>query len=53
MLKLKMETEFKDTEIGKVPKDWGVIILNSVANINKKIKMNINETSSRYRFISM
>ena len=30
MIKFKKETEFKDTEIGRVPKDWEVVILKNV-----------------------
>lgn len=29
-------TEFKDTEIGRIPKDWEVVRLNQVADINKE-----------------
>jgi type I restriction enzyme S subunit len=32
----RKETEFKDTEIGRIPKDWEVVKLGEVADINRE-----------------
>ena len=34
MLKFKWETEFKETEIGKIPKDWEIKKLGIVAELS-------------------
>ncbi|MBW9222262.1 restriction endonuclease subunit S [Methanothermococcus sp. SCGC AD-155-C09] len=42
MLKFKKETEFKETEIGEIPKDWEVKKLGDIANI-KTGKTNVQD----------
>ena len=39
-MKFKWETEFKETEIGKIPKDWEVKKIGDIARINEE---NINK----------
>ena len=41
-VKFKWETEFKETEIGKIPKDWNIIKLGELANI-KTGKTNVQD----------
>ncbi|WP_209478299.1 restriction endonuclease subunit S [Thermococcus stetteri] len=40
MLKFRWETEFRETEIGEIPKDWEVMKVNSIARVNEE---NINK----------
>jgi type I restriction enzyme S subunit len=44
-VKFKLETEFQDTEIGKIPKDWKIVKLKDVAEIrgSKKIPQGMDK----------
>jgi len=42
VLKFRRETEFKQTEIGEIPKDWDIIKLGELANI-KTGKTNVQD----------
>ena len=44
-MKFKLETEFQDTEIGKIPKDWKIVKLKDVAEIrgSKKIPQGVDK----------
>ena len=35
MLKFRWETEFKETEIGEIPKDWDIRELKDICEVNK------------------
>ncbi len=50
MLKFRWETEFRETETGKIPKDWEVKELGKVIKINKKPR---NTEKKPIAFISM
>jgi type I restriction enzyme S subunit len=38
-VKFKLETEFQDTEIGEIPKDWKIVKLKDVAEIRRSKKV--------------
>jgi type I restriction enzyme S subunit len=44
-VKFKLETEFQDTEIGKVPKDWKIVKLKDVAEVrgSKKVPQGVDK----------
>lgn len=44
-MKFKLETEFQDTEIGEIPKDWKIVRLKDVAEIrgSKKVPQGVDK----------
>ena len=46
-MKFRWETEFKETEIGKIPKDWEVKRLGEVVEIHDKERIPLSELQRR------
>ena len=50
MLKFRWETEFKETEIGEIPKDWDIRELKDICEVNKFPK---GKKGQKVNFIAM
>jgi len=51
MLKFKWETEFRETQIGEIPRQWEVKNIKSISYVNKS--QNTNVSTDKIGFISM
>lgn len=53
MVKFKLEAEFKNTEIGEIPREWEIKRIVDVSNINQRKKQSNKKDIVGIKFISM